>query len=256
MKDPTTTIPVLLYHRMASSPDDHYAVSPAAFAEHVQAILASNRTALTISQLADVLAGPGSRHEEGYVAVTFDDGYAETLDAVRSLTALGLCATVYVTTGWIGAPGMLTSDQVKVLADMRDVLELGAHTVSHPYLDELRRRELEEEIVNSRDTLRAFGIPVRTFAYPHGAYDSSVRAAVIRAGFSSAAAVKNALSHQHDDPWAVARYTVSRATSLEQVSRLLEGHGAPLAWKEERWRTRAYRLARRLSRRVRTSAKV
>ena len=255
MKDPTTTIPVLLYHRMASSPDDHYAVSPAAFAEHVQAILASNRTALTISQLADVLAGPGNRHEEGYVAVTFDDGYAETLDAVRSLTALGLCATVYVTTGWIGAPGMLTSDQLKALADMRDVLELGAHTVSHPHLDELQRREIEAEIVDSRDALREFDVPVRTFAYPHGAYDSSVRAAVIRAGFGSAAAVKNALSHQHDDRWAVARYTVSRATSLEQVSRLLQGHGAPLAWEEERWRTRAYRLARRFSRRVRAGAK-
>jgi len=249
-----TIIPVLLYHRIASSPEDRYAVSPTAFAAHIEAILAGNRTALTISQLADVLAGTGSSYQ-GYVAVTFDDGYAETLDAVQSLTALGLSATVYVTTGRIGAPGMLTSDQVKALMDMRSV-EVGAHTVSHPYLDELRRPEVEAEIVNSRDALRALGVPVRTFAYPHGAYDSTVRAAVIKAGFSSAAAVKNALSHEHDDPWAIARYTVSRDTSLEQVTHLLEGRGAPLAWEQERWRTLAYRLARRAARRVRASTRV
>ena len=252
--DPATIIPVLLYHRIASAPDDPYAVSATAFAADVQAILASNRTALTISQLADVRAG-AARDPNGYVAVTFDDGFAETLNAVRSLAALGLSATVYVTTGWIGAPGMLSSDQVKELAELGDAVELGAHTVSHPYLDELRRGELDAETVGSRDALRALGVPVRTFAYPHGAYDASVQAAVIRAGFSSAAAVKNALSHHRDDPWAVARYTVSQATPREQVARLLEGRGAPLAWEQERWRTRGYRHARRLSRRLRAGTK-
>jgi peptidoglycan/xylan/chitin deacetylase (PgdA/CDA1 family) len=246
--EPTAIIPVLLYHRVASPAGDSYAVSPPAFAAHLQAIVASGRTSLTISELADVLRG-GGLSDQGYVAVTFDDGYAETLAAVASMVGLGLKATVYVTTGWIGAPGMLTPGQVKELAGMRGV-ELGAHTVSHTYLDELGRRELQAEVVNSRDALRAMGATVDSFAYPHGAYGLAVRAAVMTAGFSSAAAVKNALSHEHDDPWAIARYTVLDSTPVGQVSRLLEGRGAPLAWARERWRTRAYRGARRLVRRV------
>ena len=251
MKDPTAAIPVFLYHRIASRVDDRYAVSPEAFAEHLQAILASSRIALTISQLAEALGESGSPCER-YVAVTFDDGYFDTLGAIQTLTSLGLSATAYVTTGWIGLPGMITSEQVEALMDLHDVVELGAHTVNHPHLDELRHCEMETEIVKSADALRALGVAARTFAYPHGAYDSSVRAAVIGAGFSSAAAVKNAFSHAHDDPWAIARYTVSQGTSSETVCRLLEGHGAPLAWAEEHWRTRASRLARRISRRVHT----
>ena len=75
--------------------------------------------------------------------------------------------------------------------------------------------------------------------------------AVIEAGFISAAAVKNALSHWHDDPWAIARFTVLRDTPAEQVARLLAGQGAPLAWAGERLRTRGFRTARRLAQRAR-----
>jgi peptidoglycan/xylan/chitin deacetylase (PgdA/CDA1 family) len=246
--DTRSIVPVLLYHRIAWSANDRYAVSPSSFASHLQAILGSGRTPLTISELAEFLRGTAAMKRK-YIAITFDDGYAETLEAVVALTDLGLKATVYVTTGLIGSLGMLTPEQVQTLASMQGV-EVGAHTVSHPYLDELGRTEVEQEVVRSRQTLQALGCMAGSFAYPHGAYDASVRAAVIEAGFGSAAGVKNALSHGRDDPWAIARYTVSQSTSLKQVTRLLEGRGAPLAWTHERLRTRAYRVARRFGRRV------
>jgi peptidoglycan/xylan/chitin deacetylase (PgdA/CDA1 family) len=94
------------------------------------------------------------------------------------------------------------------------------------------------------------GRRVDTFAYPFGAYDTRVRTAVIDAGFSSAAAVKNALSHPDDDPWAIARFTVSAVTSAEQIAQVLDGRGAPYAWHGERLRTRGYRAVRKLRRRT------
>ena len=54
---------------------------------------------------------------------------------------------------------------------------------------------------------------VHSFSYPHGCYDHRVRSAVVEAGFRSAVAVKNALSHDHDDPFAIARWTVTAGTS-------------------------------------------
>jgi peptidoglycan/xylan/chitin deacetylase (PgdA/CDA1 family) len=246
---PSGVVPVLLYHRIADVPDDPFAVSPQAFAEQAEAIAASGRTPLTISQLAD-LVRRRARRPDRCVAITFDDGYAETLDAVAVLRAHGLCATVYLTAGWLGASGMLSVEQVVGLRDRAEV-EVGAHSVTHPHLDELRRPQIEAEVTESRAALQALGVTVRSFAYPHGAYDATVRSVVVETGYGSAVAVKNALSHWRDDPWAIARYTVGRSTTTEQVLRLLEGRGAPLAWQHERWRTRGWRLVRQVRQRVR-----
>jgi hypothetical protein len=91
---------------------------------------------------------------------------------------------------------------------------------------------------------------VTSFAYPYGAHDPRVRAAVIAAGFHSAAAVKNAISHRADDPWAIARWTVDGATDAERIARVLDGRGVPRAWRRERLRTRGYRTVRKLRRRI------
>ena len=66
-------------------------------------------------------------------------------------------------------------------------------------------------------------LPVASFAYPHGAYDRRVRAAVIDCGYRSAAAVKNAASHLEDDPFAIARWTVSSDTTASRIAEVLEG---------------------------------
>ncbi len=94
------------------------------------------------------------------------------------------------------------------------------------------------------------GAGLSSFAYPHGAYDRPTRAAVRAAGFDGAAAVKNALSHTADDPFALARCTIMRDTPTRRVEELLAGRGAPLAWRHERVRTRGYRAARRVRRRL------
>ena len=108
------------------------------------------------------------------------------------------------------------------------------------------------EIADSKRSLESIiGKPIQTFAYPHGAYDMRARALVIEAGFQSAAAVKNALSHDRDDPWAVARWTVMNTTGAEQIRAFLEGRDATLAWSRERLRTRMSRLVRRARRRFR-----
>jgi hypothetical protein len=73
---------------------------------------------------------------------------------------------------------------------------------------------------------------------------------VIEAGYHSAAAVKNAISHPGDDPWAIARYTIESTTSPERVAAILDGQAAPLAWRRERVRTRAARTARRVRQRL------
>jgi peptidoglycan/xylan/chitin deacetylase (PgdA/CDA1 family) len=244
-------IPVLLYHSVADEPsgDREYAVSRATFEAHADAIEASGRATLSISELASGLRGERALPERA-AAVTFDDGSADNYDAVHSLLRRGVCSTVYVITGEIGAPGRLDRSRVVKLARLSNV-EVGAHCVHHRYLDELGGRELIDEVEDSKTELEdLIQLDVHSFAYPHGAYDRHVRQVVIDAGYRSAAAVKNAVSHAADDPFAIARWTVTWGTPASRIAQVLEGEDVSGAWADERLRTRAYRTVRRGRRRL------
>ncbi len=246
-------IPILLYHSVNDRPaagQGAFTVSPTVFREHLRAIADNGRTPLTVCELARAL-----RRERPLPArsllVTFDDGFEDTRRAVELLLRAELTASVYVTSGFVGRTGMLRADGVRDLAELGESVELGAHSVSHPRLDELRAERAAEEIFASKTALEDIArTSVRSFAYPHGAHDRRVRAAVIDAGFTAAVAVKNALSHSRDDPYSLARVTVTAATSAQDIEILLTGSGAQMARGRERVRTRGYRSVRRLRRRL------
>jgi peptidoglycan/xylan/chitin deacetylase (PgdA/CDA1 family) len=244
-------IPVLLYHSVADEPsrDRGFSVSRAHFEAHADAVEASGRTTLSISALASALRGTRALPQRP-AAVTFDDGFADNYDAVHSLLRRGVCSTLYVITGEIGAPGRLDRFGVVELARLSSV-EVGAHCVHHSHLDELAGRQIADEVEVSKTELEdLIQMDVESFAYPHGAYDRRVRQAVIDAGYRSAAAVKNAVSHSADDPFAIARWTVTRDTPASRVAEVLEGRNVPRAWANERLRTRGYRTVRRGRRRL------
>jgi peptidoglycan/xylan/chitin deacetylase (PgdA/CDA1 family) len=245
-----TVVPVLLYHAITARPPpglQGFTVHPRRFVEHLGVVRDAGRVGLTVSQLAACLKGisqlPGLP-----VLVTFDDGYADFLNAAEDLLTSRLPSTLYMTTGEIGSTGMLTSRQ---LQSLDHGVEVGAHSRTHPRLDELSPARLRSEVFGSKadleDVLRR---PVRSFAYPHGDHDHTVRQAVI----DSAAAVKNAFSHDRDDPFAIARITVTAQMTAGRIRELLEGRDAPVAWSRERRRTRAYRAYRRMRRRLQGKA--
>lgn len=250
-------IPVLLYHSVAENPADGlaaYNATPSEFDQQISALAESGREVIPFSELGARL---WARNLDGerVSAITFDDGFADNLAACRVLASRNLPATVFVTSSFVGMPGMLTADQLRELAALPGI-DIGAHSVDHPHLDAIPATDVEREVSQSRSALEEMlGSEVVSFAYPHGAYDSTVRAAVERSGFVAAAAVKNALSHPDDDPLAIARWSIETGTTLDAVKRVVAGDGAPIAWTNTRLRTRAARRARRIRRRLAGAAR-
>ncbi|MGB0873222.1 MAG: polysaccharide deacetylase family protein [Solirubrobacterales bacterium] len=246
--DSVALIPVLLYHSVASNASDGlpaYNVAPSEFIRHLELVVESGRKVVSFRELSERLR-TRSFDETPLAAVTFDDGFADNLKACEALAERGIPATVFVTSSFVGEAKMLGASQLHELAALPGI-DVGAHSVTHPYLDSIQRERAEIEIMKSKTQLEdVLGGAVDTFAYPHGAYDRNVRELVKRCGFTGAAAVKNAISHREDDPFAVSRWTIETGVSLETLSEILAGTGAPRGWTNERLRTRAARLARRL----------
>jgi peptidoglycan/xylan/chitin deacetylase (PgdA/CDA1 family) len=231
-------------------------VTPDDFSAHLARLAEDRYTPITVSALVRGLRG--RRHlPERPVVITFDDGFADFLTgALPALRSYGFPATIYLTTGCIGGTSkwlwregegdrpMLTWQQVAELPAAG--IECGSHSCSHPQLDVLPLSQARNEIERSRRELENhLGRVVETFAYPHGYHSAAVRQLVIRAGYSSACAVKHAMSAPSDDPYALARIVVARDTGPSAFAQLLSGLDLPVAPVRQRLSTRGWRVARR-----------
>jgi peptidoglycan/xylan/chitin deacetylase (PgdA/CDA1 family) len=84
----------------------------------------------------------------------------------------------------------MTQDQLKVAEKCRTI-ELGAHTITHPFLDQMSSEEQKKEIIGSKRKLaKLINKPIRYFAYPGGEYSYETVKLVKAAGYEAAFAVK------------------------------------------------------------------
>lgn len=260
-----TRVPVLMYHSISAQamPRFRRFTLPAAdFAAQMSFLAEHGYTPLSAARYAAILRGADGGLPARPVVITFDDGFADFhQEALPILRRHGFAATLYVATafvegssGWLRPEGeqdrpMLTWAQLREIAAAG--IEVGAHAHTHADLDAVDPETARNEIAISQELLaRQLGAPPQTFAYPFGHYDQCVRALVEAAGYIGACAVRNAISHTGDDPFAIARLTIPRDTTIARFESLLEGHGLPLAAPGERTLVRAWRLVRRVRARL------
>jgi peptidoglycan/xylan/chitin deacetylase (PgdA/CDA1 family) len=179
-------VSVLLYHLVSQRRPrglGPITVTPEQSEAHADAILGSGRTAPTATEVAACLRRKRALPRDVF-STTFDDRYHNTYFAVKSLAARGLPATILVTTGAIDGRSRLSAAQVIELAAMPKV-ELGAHGVS---------RQLERErSARANANLRTHGSRDAFVRLSARELHRMAREAVIRAGYDSAVAVKNAV---------------------------------------------------------------
>lgn len=198
---------VLGYHAVGTIiPGDPYglSVSPEAFARQMEAV-ASGRFGRPVSLGGARLDGTSE------LAVTFDDGYRDTLTAAAPVLArLSLPFSVCVTPGLLdsGLPH-LSWPELKELS-LVPGCEIGAHGLTHARLDGLDDAALSRELSESRRRLEdALGRPVAVMTWPHGAASRRSAAAARSAGFSRAACSLYGLNPAGREPLLLKRVEIT-----------------------------------------------
>jgi len=256
-------IPILLDHSISADDaprDRKWTLHPNLFAAHMEYLSAHRYTPITVTRLAQALADPSLPLTERSVLVAFDDGLADFFtDALPVLQRYGFPATLYIVTGFVndtsrrfsadagGEQPMLSWTQISEIS--ASGVECGAHSHTHPQLDIVSPARAWDEITRSKMELEQhLGRPIETFAYPYGYHSPTVKQLVRQAGYSSACAVKNAMSALTDDRFALARVFVTPEMDVERFGKLVRGEGLPIAPARERIETKAWRLVRRSAR--------
>jgi peptidoglycan/xylan/chitin deacetylase (PgdA/CDA1 family) len=229
----TSRIPVLMYHEIADKSEirSPLAVTPAAFADQLSYLHDLGWKVISAAALSAILTDGDAILPEKTVVLSFDDGYENFYSqAMPQLSKHGFTATLFMTSGWVkearphgpGIPQMLSWGQLSDLAS--GGIEIGAHTITHPELDQLTGKRLHNELFDSKRQLEdRLGMEVLGLAYPFGYSSSAVRQIAHKVGYTYGYAVSNRTVTPEVDQFAVPRLTVKGATSLEEFSRLIGG---------------------------------
>ena len=221
----SVVVPVLTYHRVVSLPavgQLDLIVDPANFMAGLQAIRAAGYHPISQAQLFDALY-KGGRLPPKPIIISVDDGYVDDVRTILpDLKRMHMIATFFVITGRTTEPGFVTADQIRELD--RAGMDVGDHTAHHVDLRAVTPSELQMETAGSRKVLEhILGHPVYAFAYPFGAYNDAVIAAVHNAGFTLAYTTNSGTTESTSAPLTMPRIHVGRSETPSGVVGLLGG---------------------------------
>jgi peptidoglycan/xylan/chitin deacetylase (PgdA/CDA1 family)/glycosyltransferase involved in cell wall biosynthesis len=214
-------IPVLMYHRVveASPAGSRHGIWVGAreFDSQLRSLKARNYTPITFRQYRAFLRD-GRPLPQKPILLTFDDGYEDNYTvAFPLLQRYGFPAVVFLvadfsrrTNFWDpdepSAP-LLAADQIREMD--RAGIEFGSHTVSHPHLTRIGRRQVQEELRRSKACVEELiGRPVYSLCYPYGDLNGSVKEDLFATGYEFGVAGDSGPLRFGDDPGEVRRAQV------------------------------------------------
>jgi peptidoglycan/xylan/chitin deacetylase (PgdA/CDA1 family) len=191
---------ILMYHRVAEVAENSLCVTPSCFAEQMAWLKRHGLRGVGVGTLLDAMRADRQR---GLVGITFDDGYANLVEAaLPALLRHDFTATMFIVAGLLGGTNewdegwawpLMPAEQVRELAAAD--MEIGSHTVSHLRLAGADAGRLKAEVSDSRASLsELIGAEIRGFAYPYGSMDTAAQHAVRDAGYDYACAAMTPMS--------------------------------------------------------------
>jgi peptidoglycan/xylan/chitin deacetylase (PgdA/CDA1 family) len=181
----------------------------------------------------------GQSINETFLVISFDDFFENILDvALPLLQEFGFKAVFFPATRyldsddpfpWIdggqryGKPG--TREMVKELASLGH--EIGSHSHSHPRLKDLDEKQLNDELLSSKEILEdLIQTEIRFFSYPYGdinSFDPSVKEKLCELGYTCALTTLEGINVSSTDPLSLRRTAITEQDLPDRFTRKLQG---------------------------------
>ena len=218
----TGPVPILEYHVLGAAPADvpypELYVPRADFSREMDWLDENGFQAVTLEQVEDAWWRGGVLPPKP-VVLSFDDGYRPQFTfALPELRRHG----------WAGLLNLKAEGSDLYESNVEAMIaagwQLASHTIDHSDLTTLSGASLVREVAESRQILRReYGVPVKSFCYPAGRFDSGTIAAVEAAGYTTATTeIPGYASREH--PYELARLEVLGSAGVSGMADLLRSY--------------------------------
>lgn len=221
-------VPVLLYHHIEAVDDSfssqrkRWTITPEKFESQIQWLLNNGFVIVTLKEFFEALKKIIPLKDKTIV-LTFDDGWKDHHSTVFPiLKKYNLKATFFIIAKSVGSSSYM--DWSQILAMEAAGMDMQSHSLTHPKLTAVSRKQAWKEISESKKVLDSrLKRPVTVFAYPYGSYEPKIIQMVKRAGYEGAVTVSGIsvnYKNPEDKAFAYVRYALEGREDLEMVARL------------------------------------
>ena len=218
---------ILMYHSIADRPEHFNSVSPVNFELQMRYLKDAQIPVISLRELVRRLAA--NEPLGGAIVFTFDDGFRNNLtDAYPVLRKYNFPATIFSVSDHMKNQNEDGIEQLS-LEELRKLqrtglIDIEAHTKTHPHLPQISKEEQLEEVVGSKMALeKAIEKKITLFAYPYGQFNDDSVAIVRNSGFEAAVTVSEGTVSPRADMFRLPRVSIDRSTSQVQFRGKVSG---------------------------------
>ncbi|HGF7478565.1 TPA: polysaccharide deacetylase family protein [Vibrio mimicus] len=235
-------VPIIMYHRFIRDESEKGVhgtyLHVNQLEKHFQLLKRMGFETLTFKDLADKGFIHRLQPDKRFIIITVDDGYRDNYELLLPLLKkYQFKAVVYIVTGedfnrWDVEVSdnpekvvpLMSPDQVKALHES-GLVEIGGHTITHPFLSKISESEQRDQILHNKLELEELiGESLTSFAYPYGDHNATSKRLTQELGYPFAVATNSGPLLMHQDPYQIRRIAIFPKTDSFGLWRKVKGN--------------------------------